>query len=42
MTMWKRLFETYPWLEDLFNWGVLTISGLAFLLALAMYLGRAM
>lgn len=42
MTMWKRLFEAYPWLEDLFNWGVLTISGLAFLLVLAMYLGRAM
>ena len=42
MTMWKRLFEAYPWLDDLFNWGVLTISGLAFLLALAMSLGRAM
>ena len=42
MTMWKRLFEAHPWLEDLFNWGVLTISGLAFLLALAAYLGRAM
>ena len=42
MTMWRRLFEAYPWLEDLFNWGVLTISGLAFLLALAVYLGRAM
>lgn len=42
MTMWRKLFETYPWLEDLFNWGVLTISGLAFLLALAVYLGRVM
>ena len=42
MTVWKKLFRAHPWLEDLFNWGVLTISGLAFLLALAMYLGRAM
>lgn len=42
MTMWKKLFKAHPWLEDLFNWAVLTISGLAFLLALAMYLGRAM
>lgn len=41
MTMWKRLFKAHPWLEDIFNWAVLTISGLAFLLALAMYLGRA-
>lgn len=40
MTMWKKLFKAYPWLEDLFNWGVLTISGLAFLLALAVYLER--
>ena len=36
------LLEAYPWLEDLFNWGLLTISGLAFLLALAVYLGRVM
>ena len=42
MTVWKKLFRAHPWLEDLFNWGVLTISGLAFLLALAVYLGRAM
>lgn len=42
MSMWRRLFESYPWLEDLFNWGVLTALGLAFLLALAVYLGRAM
>lgn len=42
MTMWRRLFEAHPWLEDLFNWGVLTASGLAFLLALAVYLGRTM
>lgn len=42
MTMWRKLFDAYPWLEDLFNWGVLTISGLAFLLALAVYLGRVM
>lgn len=40
--MWRKLFKAHPWLEDLFNWGVLTISGLTFLLALAMYLGRVM
>ncbi len=40
--MWKKLFEVHPWLEDVFNWSLLTISGLAFLLALAVYLGRTM
>ena len=40
--MWRKLFEAYPWLEDLFHWVVLTASGLAFLLALAVYLGRVM
>lgn len=38
--MWRKLFEAYPWLEDLFNWALLTLAGGAFLLALAMYLGR--
>lgn len=40
--MWRKLFESHPWLEDLFTSGVLTASGLAFLLALAVYLGRTM
>ena len=38
MRVLKKLFSAYPWLEELFNWGVLTISGMAFLLALAVYL----
>lgn len=38
--MWERLKKTHPRLYETVEWGILGLSAGAFLLALAVYLGR--
>lgn len=39
--MWARFQKNHPWLYEAVEWGVLGLSAGSFLLALAVYLGRA-
>lgn len=38
--MWERLKKNHPRLYEAVEWGVLVLAAGAFLLALAVYLGR--
>lgn len=38
--MWSNLKKNHPWLYEAIEWGVFAMSAGAFLLALAVYLGR--
>lgn len=38
--VWDKLRRASPWLYEAIEWGVLVLSAVAFLLALAVYMGR--